>query len=212
MSEQRAGSLRDQTVAETLDAFASPSPTPGGGSASALAGALGAAVISMVAAMPRTRRGVSDDRESLDRALGELERTRRRLLSLVDEDAAAYDAVTAAYRMPKVADEEKATRRAAIQQALRLATETPLEVMRVCAAALQEAETVARHGAASAASDIGVGVELLHAALRGAALNVAINLDGLSDEGYVGGVRDEAARLSASGAVGADRARRGLDQ
>jgi formiminotetrahydrofolate cyclodeaminase len=133
------------------------------------------------------------------------------MLALVDDDAAAYDAVTAAYRMPKASDEEKSVRRAAIQQALRRATETPLDLARQCAGALQEAGIVARHGTPSASSDVGVGVELLQAALRGAILNVAINLDGLADQKYVAAAREETTRLSEAGAAAADLARRALE-
>jgi len=190
-------SLTSLTVNDLLDAFASSAPTPGGGSASALAGAIGASLLAMVAAMPKTKTGHPKEREALDAAASELNRLRLRLSELIDEDTRAYDLVTAAYRSPKATDEEKAVRRTAIQSALRAATDAPLETMRACADVVRLGRAVSEHGNPNAASDVFVGLELAVAGLRGAEKNVAINLDGLTDEHYKQGVTSEAARLLA---------------
>jgi glutamate formiminotransferase/formiminotetrahydrofolate cyclodeaminase len=174
-------SLLTLPARDLLDAFAAPTPTPGGGSAAALAGALGASLLLMVARMPRTRTGADAERAGLDAASAALLPLRDRLAALVDEDTAAYGAVMAAFKRPKGTAEEMAARKAAIQSATRRATETPLHVMAATADALEAAATVATHGNANAASDVRVAVSLLSAACAGARENVLINLPGLGD-------------------------------
>lgn len=186
------------SVTELLRAFSSPTPTPGGGSASALAGSLGAALLSMVAAMPKTRTGTAAERQALDAVLEGLLNGRDHLASLVDRDSQSYEAVVATYKLPKGTDAEREARSAAIAGALRGATEVPLDVMRACHAAAREGLAVANNGNPSASSDVGVGFDLLEAALRGAARNVRVNLRGIKDEGYASGVEDETSRLEAS--------------
>jgi formiminotetrahydrofolate cyclodeaminase len=182
--------LVGKTVAEMLDAFASSEPTPGGGSASALAGAVGASLLLMVARMPRTRTAPDVDRPVLERAAATLAPLERELRSLIDRDAEAYAAVVAAYRLPKATDEDKAARHAAIGGAMKGAVETPLAMIRACRATLVEAERVALHGNPNAASDVTVAKELLAAALRGAQANVEINLPSIADAQYVARVRE----------------------
>lgn len=202
--------LTRQSVHDHLAALASPSPTPGGGSASALAAAAGVRLLMMVCALPKTRRNSDEDRRALAEAMGRLRPLGEDLEALIDRDCDAYDAVVAAYKLSKATDDEQGARTEAIQKALRQATETPLEVMRQCAAALTEASTVAAHGSRNAASDVGVGLELLGAGLRGARLNVEINLDGLSDREYADRVRQEAAALAKRAEAGELDARNAL--
>jgi methenyltetrahydrofolate cyclohydrolase len=179
------------TLTELLDAFASSEPVPGGGSAAALSGAVGVSLLLMVAGLPKTRSGTPEEREALDAAAARLRPLRERLTSLIDRDSRAYTAVLDAYRLPKTTDAEKGARTEAIRAAMHSATETPLETMRACRQALQEAPTIASAGLASAASDAAVAVELLRAALRGAGLNVDVNADSLKDAEYVGRIRNE---------------------
>ena len=122
----------------------------------------------------------------------------------MEDDSKAYDAVVAAYRLPKASDDEKAARKAAVQSALRGAAEVPLDVMRACQAGLAAAVDVARHGNPFASSDVGVALELLTAGLRGAALNVQANLGSIDDAGWVAGVRSEVEK-SGSGRAAARR-------
>lgn len=185
-------------VIDLLDAFASTNPVPGGGSASALAGAVGASLLLMVAGMPKTKSGAPEETADLAEAAARLRTIRDRMIALVDTDSDAYEAVVAAFRLPKATDTEKAARKAAVQTATRGATEVPLDTMRACRDALREAVTVANNGNANAASDVGVAIELLNAGLRGAALNVEINLGGLDDKTYVGRVRTEREKLQRS--------------
>ena len=188
--------LADTPLRDLLAAFSSPDPTPGGGSASALASAVGASLLMMVAGLPKTRTGSDAERAALTAASAALDAIRARLTGAIDADASAYDQVVAAYKLPKGTPDEQASRKAAIQQALRAATEVPLEVMRLSAAAIDHAKTIAANGHRAAASDVGVAAALLGAGLRGAALNIEINAGSVSDPAYVERVRAESARLS----------------
>ncbi|MBI2834089.1 MAG: cyclodeaminase/cyclohydrolase family protein [Acidobacteria bacterium] len=190
--------LVDKTVREVIEAFSANIATPGGGSASALGGAIATALLMMVAALP-TKRATDEDRGALSAASAQLVELRDRLTDLIDRDSEAYDTVVAAYQMRRGPGEELGrARTAAIQDALKRATETPLEMMRACTAALQEALAVARHGRGSASSDVRVAVEFLSAALRGARYNTEINLESITDETYRAGVRAEVDALGAT--------------
>lgn len=195
-------------LSDLLDAFASSDPVPGGGSAAAVAGALGTSLLLMVAGMPKTKSGAPEETADLAQAAARLRPLRDRLVALVDRDSDAYNAVVSAFRLPKGTDAEKASRKEAIQAGTRQATEVPLDTMRACREALRHAVVVARNGNRNAASDVGVAIELLGAGLRGAALNVDINLGGLSDQAYVERVRWERQDLERTGTEEGDRARR----
>jgi formiminotetrahydrofolate cyclodeaminase len=187
--------LTSLSVTDFLAALRSPLPTPGGGSAAALAGAMGSALLAMVAALPKSRAATEEDAGRL-KAAGEWCATlSAELEGLVDRDSEAYDLVVAAYKRPKTTDEEKAARSVAIQAALREAIAAPLNVMQGCAEAAGQGGVVAELGNASASSDVRAGFELLGAGLRGARLNVEINLDSVTDQDYVFGIRREVERL-----------------
>jgi formiminotetrahydrofolate cyclodeaminase len=188
--------LLDLSVRELLAAFASSDPTPGGGSASALASAVGASLLAMVAGLPKTRTGTEEERAALTPAAAALGGIREQLCGAIDADTAAYDRVVAAYKLPKGSPDEQAARKAAIQQALRAATDVPLGVVRLSAAALEQATTIAAHGTRNAASDVGVAVALLRTGLRGARLNIEINAGSVTDQAYTSAVTAEATRLS----------------
>ncbi|MGH9313008.1 MAG: cyclodeaminase/cyclohydrolase family protein [Vicinamibacterales bacterium] len=196
--------LVDKSLSQLLKAFASSDPTPGGGSASALAGAVGSSLLLMVASLPKTRHGSLEDRSALSDAREALSPAARELASLVDRDTEAYDRVVAAYRLPKGADAEKASRREAIQDAMRGAIDTPLAMLRAVHTAARAAVAVARHGSPSAASDVIVAAALLDAAAGGAYANVAINLGGFEDASQGSGLAREARTLRE--AVGAETA------
>lgn len=190
--------LTEASVSRLLAAFRSSEPTPGGGSAAALAGAAGASLLAMVAGLPKPRASQPMDVEKLKDAGIRAAAVASRLESLIDEDSDAYSGVVEAFRLPKSSDDEKAARSAAIQRALTSATETPLTVMRHCAEALSLAPAAIALGNENATTDAQVGVGLLEAALQGAAANVEINLGSLKDAEYVARVREEAALLLAA--------------
>lgn len=189
--------LVDTSISSFLQALRSSAPTPGGGSASALAGAAGASLLTMVSALPKPRASGDADLQRLREAGDRCAAYAVQLEGLIDRDAGAYDMVMAAYRLPKNTDDEKAVRSERIQAAMKEAIESPLEMMRACAAALDEAAAVRDFGNANASSDVGVAVELLQAGLRGAQLNVEINLDSMKDTAYVAAVRSELAAIAA---------------
>ncbi len=188
-------------AAELLDRFAAPDPTPGGGSAAALAGALGAALVSMVCAMPKTRTGAVPERARLDAALAWAGEAGERLRALVEKDARAYDAVVAAYRLPKGTDGDKAARKSAIAAAMARATEVPLETAEACLVVMKSAEEAVSHGNPNAVSDARTGAALAWAGLVGAAENVRINAASLPE-----GDRAAALRVEAAVAEGGRRA------
>jgi formiminotetrahydrofolate cyclodeaminase len=171
-------SLLDLRLRDLLDRFASTDPTPGGGSAAALSGATGAALVAMVCAMPKTRTGAAEERGRLDTALGWAREASSRLRSLVDEDAAAFDAVMAAYRLPKATDGEKALRKEAIRLAMARATQVPAQTAEACLVVMRAAAEAARDGNPNALSDARTGGALAWAGLLGAAENVRINTGG----------------------------------
>ena len=146
---------------------------------------MGASLVAMVAALPKNKAATEEDAQRLRAAGDRCTALSADLERLVDVDAAAYELVMAAYKRPKVTDEDKAARTAAIQAAFREAIAAPLAVMRACAAGAEQAVVVAGLGNPSAASDLEVGVELLAAALRGAKLNVEVNLGSVKDAEYV---------------------------
>jgi len=193
--------LANKTVHDLLNAFSSPDPTPGGGSAAALAGALGASLLAMVAGMSKTKHGTPEEFETLGAARADIVDARSRLVELIDQDTAAYNEVVAAYRLPKGADAEKAARTAAIQAAMRRATEVPLETMRVALDVLSKCKVVGECGNPNAASDVGVAVSLAMAAFNGGRLNAETNLPGLTDLAYVTSARQEISELAAKAAA-----------
>jgi len=190
-------SLVDTSVRDLLAAFASSDPTPGGGSASALASSVGTSLLTMVAGLPKTRSSSDEDRVALAAAASSLASIREQLIDAIDADAIAYDQVIGAYKRPKASDEQKTARTAAIQAALQGATDVPLRVMRLSAQALEIATTVAARGHPGASSDVGVAVALLRAGFEGGRLNVEANLSGIRDDVYTTAVTAEVAVLAA---------------
>ena len=191
--------LIEQPLGDVLAALASPDPTPGGGSASALASAMGASLLAMVAALPKTKSNSDHDREALAGVLASVLTIGSQLGEAIDADTAAYDQVVGAYKLPKATDQEKAARSEAIQRALRGATDVPLRVMILSAEGLMAAKIVAAHGNPSASSDVGVAVALLRAGLEGARLNVELNLGSIKDDTYKSAVATRMAHLATAG-------------
>jgi methenyltetrahydrofolate cyclohydrolase len=172
------------SVGDLLDAFASASPAPGGGSAAALTGALGVSLLLMAIGIRTSRPSGSPESFELADAADQLRTLRSAVELLVDRDAEAYLSVLAARRMKDDGE-----------SAMRAATDVPLETMRVCRRALREAQVVAAHAVHSTHGDVGVAVELLRAAVGAAGVTVDANLATLKDADYVSLVRTERQRL-----------------
>jgi formiminotetrahydrofolate cyclodeaminase len=202
--------LADRPLVDLLAAFRSPSPTPGGGSASALAGAIGTSLLAMVGSMPRHRAASEEDVDRLQAARRRCVDLGERLVALADRDSQAYDEVMAAYKLPKGTDAEKSVRSGRIQQAMATAIEVPLEIMRRASEAIEAGTVIATFGNVNAASDVGVALELLTAAHRGARLNVDVNLRSITDAEFAARARKEADRLQAECDAGVAAARADL--
>lgn len=191
-------SIKDKSIQALLEELASSTPTPGGGSAAALAGAMGAALISMVCSLTVGRKRFAEVEDELRGVLEEAQTLQRQLAGLADADSQAFDQVMAAYRLPKATDEEQAARQVAIQAAFRQATQVPLETVTACAAVIGLAGQVVSKINPNALSDAGVATLVAEAGLRGAQLNVAINLVNIHDNDFVQGAQKELDRALSS--------------
>jgi glutamate formiminotransferase/formiminotetrahydrofolate cyclodeaminase len=177
-----------------LESIAAPTPAPGGGSVAALAGALGACLGQMVAQLSRQKKSQAQFAEQLSAALAKLRKAGDALAKAIDEDAAAYEAVMTAFRLPKGTPEEQQKRADAVQQATRRAAEVPLQVAQAASDLLGTLGQLEPLISPSMLSDLRVGRLMTAAAVRGALENVAINLDSITDPAYVKAMR---ARMSA---------------
>ncbi len=174
-----------------LNQLAGGTPTPGGGSAAAAVGAMGAALVSMVCNLTLGKEKFADVEAQIKDTLAQSEALRTELTQLIDEDAAAFNTVMAAFRLPKTTEEEKATRSEAIQTATQKATITPLATARACAKVIELGQLATEKGNPNAISDVGAGVVFAQAGLKAAALNVLINLPSIKDEPFVSTHRAE---------------------
>ncbi len=180
-----------------LDAVAQPTATPGGGSVAALAGALGASLGQMVAGLSCQKKSQAAYAEQLSAAADELRAAAERLAQAIDRDATAYEAVMAAYKLPKNTSEEQRRREDAVQQATRGAAEVPLQVAEAAAELFDRLGQLEAISSPSMLSDLRVGRLMAAAAARGALENVAINLESITDAGYVAAMRARSGALEA---------------
>ncbi len=178
--------LIDKPLNAFLDELASSAPAPGGGSAAALAGAVGAALVSMVANLTLGKKDYVNVQDDIQRLLKESEALRCKCQELLDADVAAYSHVSQVSKMPRDTDEQKATRSAAMQAALKNATAVPMELAQVCVDVLRLCPEATAKGNVRAVSYVGVAALMAEAGLRAAALNVLINLGSIKDEVFVG--------------------------
>ncbi len=179
-----ATATEDLTIAEYLKQLSAKTPTPGGGSAAAIAGSLGAALANLVGKLTMDKKGYETVHEEMRRLEKQARELRERLVELADEDSAAFDSVLAAYRLPKRTPEEQEKRATALEAALKHATEIPFKTAEACKAVLEIAEKVAEKGSRSAVSDAGAACLLAEGAAHAALLNVDINLRGVKDEKF----------------------------
>jgi len=193
------------SIPEFLAALASPEDAHGSLAAAAIAGAMGASLLRMVAALPRTLSSGDDDATALVSAAAALVRVQEELLETVETETAVR--LFAARSLPKASRAERAKRESAIQFALRAAVDVPLEVMRLCDRALQRAEAVARRSSRAASTDVELAVALLEAAFNAARSNLEAKLPILTDAGHVTSIGEQVARLSDDAGSAADAAR-----
>ena len=192
------GSFRNLTIEDFISRLASSDPVPGGGSASAVAAALGASLVVMVASLTTGRPKYVDHEPMLGWAADLGRRLVDRFLSIADADAAAYGEFAAALKLPRDTDEEIATRAEAMQAAARRSSEVPLSCVEACVDLLQAAEALAGRSNPNAASDVDVAALLGEAAARGAAANVMINLPSTGDPELEGRLTQRVTELLAA--------------
>ncbi|MGH7757335.1 MAG: methenyltetrahydrofolate cyclohydrolase [Vulcanimicrobiaceae bacterium] len=174
----------DSSLATFLDDLASQRPAPGGGGAAALSGAVGAALVSMVANLTIGKKNYEAVWEDLAAVNAKAEGLRAELARAIEEDVAAFTSVVAAYGLPRATEEEKAARGASIQAALKDATLAPLRAVNACFEVILLAAAAAEKGNLNVISDAGVAVLSANAGLRGAALNVFVNAKAIKDRDF----------------------------
>ena len=177
--------IKDTTIESFLDQLASSAATPGGGSAAAILGGMGAALVSMVCNLTIGKKKYADVEDDMKDVLAKAEDLRHRMTAMIQDDVRAFDTVMGAYGMPKETEEEKAARGAAIQDALKIATDVPIRCCRLAREVIDLALIASEKGNLNVISDAGVGVLSAYAALRSAALNVHINANMISDASFV---------------------------
>jgi methenyltetrahydrofolate cyclohydrolase len=194
--------IKDTAIEPFLDQLASGAATPGGGSAAAIIGAMGAALVSMVCNLTIGKKKYADVEGEMKDVLAKTEMLRKRLTVMIQDDVKAFDAVMGAYGMPKETDADKAARGKAIQAALKLATEVPLACARAAREVIDLAAIASDKGNLNVISDAGVGVLAGYAALQSAALNVFTNARMITDKTFAEAKLKELNQLLA-GAEGA---------
>lgn len=206
MGETPTRGLADLTVAGFTELLASKEPLPGGGSAAALVGALGAALAGMVGRLTVGRPRYAEHEGRMTESIHAADAQRAELLGLMEADMRAYQAVIAAYQLPKGSEAQASCRTQAIQEALRAATEAPLETAAHCLEALELAATAAAHGNRNATSDAIVGALLAHAGLQAAAHSLYTNLALIHDAEFGAQARRRAGAIETAGAAALARA------
>jgi formiminotetrahydrofolate cyclodeaminase len=192
--------LLDQTVGQFLDDLASGEPTPGGGSAAALSGAMAAALVAMVCNLSMGKKQYAAFEVEAQSILTRAEALRNVLQQLAQEDVDIFNRLMASYRLPRETDADAATRKAAIQRVTRAATEVPLRTARAIVDLVPLLAPLVRYGNRTAVSDVGAAALLIQAGVPMALLNVEINVLVIEDQQYVRETRARAADL----AVGLD--------
>lgn len=174
--------LVEMTVKDYLNVLKSDAPAPGGGSVSALSAAQGAGLVAMVCDLTIPKEKFAQYKELCTEVKAEILQIYDELVVGIDKDTEAFNQVSAAFKLPKETDEEKAARSKAIQAATVVATEVPFETMQLCMKGLEITSKIVGKSNPNAASDLGVAALNLLAGLKGAYLNVMINLPGIKDE------------------------------
>lgn len=194
----------EKSCKEFTEVLASKEPVPGGGGASALAGALGMALGNMVGALTVGKKKYADVQEDIKRLMEEAQSLQDELLALIQKDAESFAPLAAAYGMPKETDSEKAEKERVLEEALKTACSAPLEIMEKCCRVIDLQKEFAEKGSALAVSDAGVGVIFAKAALQGAALNVFINTSSMKDREYAEAIDCKAEEMLTEYTVAAD--------
>jgi formiminotetrahydrofolate cyclodeaminase len=202
----------DKSCVAFTEALASRNPVPGGGGAAALVGALGVACGTMVANLTIGKKKYAEHEARLKELVQEGEALQQRLLAMVDEDAEHFIPLSKAYGLPQTTDAEKAHRAQVLEEALKVACQVPIEIVRYCHKAIQVQADLVDRGSRLVISDVGCGVQLLKAALNCGELNVRINMGMIKDQEFVAQVQSEMQVLVSEGGRVADEVYRKVEQ
>lgn len=177
-------SYTKKTCEEFVEVLASKEPTPGGGGASALTGAIGVALGNMVGSLTVGKKKYAEVEGEIKQMMAASDKLQAELLDLVQKDAECFEPLAAAYRMPKETEEEKAEKERVLEQATKDACRVPFEIMEKCCQGIDLCGEFAEKGSVMATSDAGAGAIFCKAALQAASLNVYINTKSLKDREY----------------------------
>jgi len=187
--------LIEETLQGFLDEVASDSPAPGGGSASALSGAMGAALGAMVCRLTIGKKGYESVKEEMSKHVNELDDLKKALTLLIDMDTDAFNKLMNAFKLAKTTDDEKANRSRAIQEATKEAVKVPMETCHKCLKVAEILVPIAEKGNTNSITDVGCAALMARTGLEGAAMNVRINLGSLKDEAFKGKVSSELSHM-----------------
>jgi methenyltetrahydrofolate cyclohydrolase len=196
--------LIEKNSIEFIDVLASKAPVPGGGGAAALVGAVGMALGSMVCNLTIGKKKYAQYEDDVKEILFQAEKIQKDLLDMIDKDAEGFLPLSRAYGLPSNTDEEKKIKEETMENALKLACEVPIKIVRTCYDSIKLHEALVDKGSKLAISDVGVGVQCLRAALLSGELNVIININSIKDEEYVHRVKTEISNLVNEGVKIAD--------
>lgn len=196
--------IEKQLIGEWTDTLASKAPVPGGGGASALSGALAAALGQMVANLTVGKKRYADVEEEVQQCLFALNILQMELMALADKDAEVFAPLAAAYGMPTDTPEQKAEKERVMEERLLAASLVPLQIMEKASAMLDILALLEKKGSRMAVSDVGVAVQLARTALTGAVMNVYINIKSMKNREKAKELEDRAEKLIAEGTRLAD--------
>lgn len=196
--------IEKKTIGEWTDQLASKAPVPGGGGASALGGAVGAALGQMVSNLTIGKKRYRDVEEEVCQRLSGLERLQKEFLALADKDGEVFAPLAQAYGLPADTEEQRAEKERIMEERLLAASLVPLEIMEKAMAVLDILEYLAENGSRMAISDVGVGVQFARAALTGAVMNVYINTKSMKNREKAEELNEKAERLIEAGTRQAD--------
>ncbi len=183
--------LKDMEFQKLLDELSSQSAAPGGGSVAAIAGALSAALVSMVCNLTFGKKKYQQHEDDVKKCLENAEKLKMEFLLLAEKDAEVFSEVMEAYKLPHESDADKEERNRAVEEATKRAALVPMDVLRRCESVAQSSRSVALKGNENSISDAGVAAIMAHAAAHAASLNILINLSTISDEDFKGKLKSE---------------------
>ncbi len=191
--------IAQKTCIEFVDALASKNAVPGGGGAAALVGSIGMALGSMVCNLTIGKKKYAEHEDVIKDILLKANKIEKDLLDMIDKDAECFLPLSKAYGLPKSTPEEIKIKEETMENALKLACEVPIDIVKTCYEAIKLHEELVDKGSKLALSDVGVGIQCLRAALLSGQLNVLININSIKDEEYVKNIRSEIDELVSKG-------------